>query len=247
VADLVREVAVTRGGLADPGDIDTASFAALNAASGAEVGVWIPDGTVVQIGEVLDALVNSIAAYWGFRRDGKLQVGRVSAPSGLPVATFTPTDILSLRPLQAVLPVGKQTVGYARNWRVMSESELAGVSWTNGFRDFATQEYRLTTTAEHAGALAKHPLARVDRLETLVEQLADANVVRDFLIARDGPTPQFFEAVVKTQPLVLELADVVRLIDGDYGLPAGGDFRIIEMDEDSAAGQVGMILWRPAP
>jgi hypothetical protein len=247
VADLVREIAVARGGLVDPDDLDVVSFATLNALCGATVGIWIQDGTQVPIAAVLDDLVNSIGAFWGFRRDGNLQVGQLEAPSGTPAAEFGPTEILSLRPSQMVLPIGKQTVGYARNWRVMSENELAGIAWTNGFRDFATQEYRLTAEAARAATLTKHPLARTDRWTTLIDQEADAVAVRDFLLDRDGPTPQFFEVVVKAQPFVIELASVVRLIDHAYGLSNGADFRVIEMDENSAASEIAMTVWRPLP
>jgi hypothetical protein len=71
--------------------------------------------------------------------------------------------------------------------------------------------------------------------------------VRDFLLDRDGPTPQFFEVVVKAQPFVIELPSVVRLIDAAYGLGGGEDFRVIEMDENPAASEVAMIVWRPMP
>ncbi len=78
VADIVEEIVVNQGGLS-AGDLDTASFTALNTANGSTVGIYIDGASNKTVLEVLDELIASIGGYYGFDRSGKFEVGRLEA------------------------------------------------------------------------------------------------------------------------------------------------------------------------
>ena len=83
---LIRRIAVARGGLADPDDLDAASFAALEAAATAPVGVHVRAETEIQA--VFDTLIEAAGGHYGFDRAGRLAVGRLDAPSAAVAARF---------------------------------------------------------------------------------------------------------------------------------------------------------------
>ena len=118
VADIVEELVTTAGGFV-AGDLDAASFTALNTANGATVGVYLRDQRSLL--EVLDELLASVGGYYGFTRAGKFQVGRFEAPSGTPAVTFTDVEILDLRRQPVGLPLFQVRVGYQPNWTVQVE------------------------------------------------------------------------------------------------------------------------------
>lgn len=80
-ADVVRRVLSFFGPLTDA-ELDLSSFDALNVLAGDTVGIFIDDESHTL--EVLDELVNSVGAFYGFNRAGLFHVGRVEAPDRWP-------------------------------------------------------------------------------------------------------------------------------------------------------------------
>ena len=113
---------VTKIGLVSS-EIDTASFATLDAANPASNCVVIkPDDTPIA---VFDQVVNGIGAHYGFTRAGLFQVGRLEDTTGTPVIDLSGIDALELIREASRPPVWRQALGHKRNWRPLTGNDLA--------------------------------------------------------------------------------------------------------------------------
>jgi hypothetical protein len=113
-AAIVKRILTGRCGISS-GDIDNATFTALDSAAGYDCGIFISGEQSRQA--VIDRLLASVGAWLAPSRTGVWQVGQLVAPSGTPVATFTDDEILSLerqatRDAEAGVPVYRVKVTY---------------------------------------------------------------------------------------------------------------------------------------
>ena len=240
VADIVEEIVTSQGGLS-AGDIDSASFTALNTTNSATVGIYFDGASNKTVLEVLDELIASIGGYYGFDRSGKFEVGRLEAPSGAPAATFTNVEILEIDRQATAQPVHRVRLGYQPNWTVQVEFQLQGGA-TAGRRAFTARDFRHVTALD-GSVLTKHPLAGDLEIKTLLDGSADASTEAARLLDLYKTDRDLFRVRVKTQPFALELANTVRLSYPRYGLDAGKDFRVIGLVEDAAINEVELTLW----
>lgn len=179
VGDVVRYIGAEFGGLSDPADYDTASFTALNTANSTPVGIYLTGFT--EIGAVLDELINSIGAFYGFGRDGKFSVGRLELASGTADLEADSTNILEINHQPTVIPNYQVFLGYKYNFKVFTEEELGtlaspastsyavtvvNVSGTNYFALGGTQAPAIIAKAgdtltftQSDGTNSGHPLA----------------------------------------------------------------------------------------
>jgi hypothetical protein len=240
VADIVEEIVTGQGGLG-AGDLDSASFTALNTANGSTVGIYFDGASNKTVLEVLDELLASIGGYYGFDRSGKFEVGRLEAPGGTPAATFTDVEILEIDRQATALPVHRVRLGYQPNGTVQVEFQLNGGA-TAGRRAFTARDFR-HVSAEDGSVLTKHPLAGDLEVKTLLDGSADASTEASRLLDLYKADRDLFRVRVKTQPFALELADTVQLSYPRFGLDAGKDFRVIGLVEDAAINEVELTLW----
>jgi hypothetical protein len=238
-ADLVREIVVQRGGLADPDDLDTASLAALNTANSAPVGLWVDAQRT--IADLADNLLGAIGAWWGFTRTGLFQAGRIAAPAATAAASYAESEIIECERLDAELPLWRIAVAYARCWRVQTGTELAG-SVTAAHQAFVSAEYRDETAADATVQMA-HPLARDERRETLLAGQADAAAEASRLLVLFAADREVYRVRLKTQPFLRELGETVQIAYPKYGLAAGKRFVILGMVEDAAVNEVTLTVW----
>jgi hypothetical protein len=240
VADIVEEIVTSQGGLG-AGDLDAASFTALNTANDATVGIYVDGASSRNVLQVLDELIASIGGYYGFDRSGKFQVGRLEAPGGTPAATFTNVEILDIERQATALPVYRVRLGYQPNWTVQVEFQLQGGA-TAGRRAFTARDFRHVTALD-GSVLTKHPLAGDLEIKTLLDGNADAGTEASRLLDLYKADRDLFRVRVKTQPFALELAETVRLSYPRFALEAGKDFRVIGLVEDAAINEVELTLW----
>lgn len=76
--EIVRDIVTRIGGFADPGDLDTASFTALDASAPA-IGLYI-DGRRNLL-DVVDEILRSVRGYYGITPAGLFEVGQFAAPT----------------------------------------------------------------------------------------------------------------------------------------------------------------------
>jgi hypothetical protein len=240
VAGIVRRVVATYGPLT-AGDLDTASFTALDLGNPALIGLYAADQRTIL--DVLDELVNSIGAFYGFDRSGKFEVGLFTAPSLVQpaAATFGSAEILEIEAQPTELPAWRQRVGYERNWSVQAGDTVAG-SVTELRKTFLAEELRLAVASDETVktkfllALDPEPWA------TLLQDLTAAQSEAGRLLILYGQRREMYRVTVKTQPYKLELGDQVALDYTRFGL-AGRLFRVVGLEERAEVNRVTMQLW----
>lgn len=240
VSAVAHRVVTTFGPLTDA-DLDYPTFTALHNANTAVVGLYVTEpATILQ---VLDELVNSIGAFYGFNRNGLFEVGLFTAPSAsAPVgASFGPAEILEIEPLPTELPAWRQRVGYEKNWTVQSGDSLAG-GVTADRKAFLAEEMRVAVAADPAVKQAFLLAADPEPLPTLLHAKSAAEAEAARLLAFYGVRREMYRVTVKTQPYKLDLGDQVALDYTRFGL-AGRLFRIVGLEERADVNRVTMELW----
>lgn len=250
-ADIARRLVASFGGLADPGEIDTASIAALNTANSAAVGYWA--GTdAVNLDEVLDTVLGSVGAAWGFTRKTDLfWVRRLEAPTATSETHSAVKLVLddddnnniikgTLRRISAGIPPHSVEVKYRFNYTVQEELDT---NTTADHRVAVRDTYRSVRTAESAAVKAAYPTSQPLTVETRLDQTAAATAEGTRLAGLYGVHRDFWTAETFSEPLALELLDEGWLHHSRYNLAAGLGTRIVGIEETLRTGRCVLTLW----
>ncbi len=240
IAAIVQRVVATYGPLA-AAEVDLTSLTNLHNANPAVAGIYVTEQTTIL--QVLDELVNSIGAFYGFNRAGLFVAGLFTAPNGsAPVAaTFNSSEILEIEALPTELPPWRQRVGYERNWTVQSGDTLAG-SVSESRKTYLAEEQRLAVASDETiktkFLLAPDPEPWPTLLLDQAAALSEANR----LLVLYGQRREMYRVTVKTQPYKLELGDQVSVTYDRFGL-AARLFRVVGLEERAEVNRVTMELW----
>ena len=248
-ADMLRRLAVDFGGLGDPGDLDTASFSALNVKTTATLGVYT--GTAARnLLDVMDEVAVSVGGHHGFNRAGLLSVGRLEAPSGTPVIDIDEGDIErgGLGRESFGSPAWRRRVGYGRSWTVQLPDQLDGAA-TEAFKTFAAEEFRIaaaeddTVKQDGPGNDGHKMAADPEPVATLLVEKTDAETEAARLLALYGRRRAVYRVATRAAAFAVDLGDVVRLVHPRFGLAAGRDLIVVRFFERAALGEVELDLW----
>lgn len=237
--EIMRHIVVDKGGLADPGDIDTAAFSAFDAGA-PTIGIYVD--RPANILTVLDDIAATNRAWFGFDRSGKFTVGRIAAPtSGASVLTLR-SSLQQIVGTIVATPEGppryKTRVGYQPVWGRLSldEEELerrAGKKYrkhrkakmramyvdpaaAEELREYVERGYRVAEYEDAAAATiqTEHLDAEVPEVEeTLISSETDAIAEAT---ARQGLFNQVrfsCEFTAYATPFLIEVGDVVTVYD----------------------------------
>lgn len=242
-AQLMKAMAST---IIAPADINTADVSAIDSANSSEVGFWT-DGAD-DCDEGINEIANSIGAWWGFDRLGKMRMARLEAPSGTPAAYLTASDIIRIDRVASNdagrgIPAWKVALNYKKFYSVQ-ENDLAGAVSITRRADLA-KEYR-TVEASDATVKTRHTLATPLEFDTLLidataaqteatRRLTLYKAERATITARLGLDPSLLSTI--------DLGAVVRLTLPRFGMSAGRDFRVIGLQPDYRLGVIDVTLW----
>jgi hypothetical protein len=240
-ADVLTEAGYTSADWV-AGDLTT-----LDTADNSEIGLFLDTPTT--IGDVLDALANTVgAAWWPRASDGDFRIAQLLAPTGTAALTITADDLV--RPLAMLpptdegrgLPSYRTTLRYGRNWTVQGDGLAAGVS--DARRAFLAAAYRETTDVDAAVQTA-YLLAQDTVEDTLYAVEADAAAEAARRQTLRGVRRRRFEAVLALNDDTdgLDLNDVVELEHPRFGLTPAVKFRILGIEPNARDGIVRLILW----
>lgn len=240
-AQILKALALSAG--LTSGEISSGDVTALDTACAYVLGIVADDDTPHR--QAMDAIANSIGAWYGFDGTGVLRMGRLAAPSGTPALEIGEYDVLSIERRPSAdgdgLPIWRATCAYAKNSTVQTSGLVAAA--TAARRAWVAEEYR-RTVSEDAAAKTQWLLAGEMDAETLITAAADAAAeatrLRDlYKVRRDV----FDVAVPAAAAAGIEMMSVVRLTHPRYGLAAGRDFRLIGRTLDLAAARIVLALW----
>ncbi len=230
------------------GDIAAADVTALDAANSAEVGYWASQQAEQTFIAALDAVANSVGAWYGIDRTGIFRMGRIVAPTGAAVATLTSLELIKIDRIASQdagngVPAYRVNLGYKRFY-TQQDTDLAGAV-TDARRGELRQEYR-RIKSEDTGVLTAHPLATEMNFDTLLIDAAAATteadrrrdlykVRRDRLACRVALDPELAVSV--------DLGAIVTVQVPRFGYSAGKKFNVIGVRTDLRGGMLDLTLW----
>ncbi len=225
--------------------ITPASLLALDRKNPAPVAAYFDKPVTILDG--VQTVLESIGGYLIGTNTGDLVVGRFEAPAGPVRKAIVESQILdnSRHSIQIVptddegtgIPAFKAILSFSPNWLAQDRDALAG-SVSIEDRDLYAQPALLVDDTD-AAVLTKHPEARTVRLETLLEDTADAQaeVERRLLFLKSEPSR--FRVPLATTEAVwdsdgatpLDIGDEVTLELSRFGYSVAASFVVIGVDE----------------
>lgn len=246
VAQIIKSIAIDRGGIAS-GDVVSADVTALDTASAsAIVGIFILESTSIKT--ALDAIANSVGAWYSFDRLGRLRMAQLTTPTGAALGEFNQQDIVSLErtptnDTDRGIPAYQVRISYARNYTVMNSSIAGSVSV--GFRAWLAEEHR-TLTATDTGVLTQHLLSPVLEFESLLVAAADAQSEANRRLTLYKTRRERLNVRLQVAPGVtdtVDLGNIVTIKIDRFGYSAGKKFRVIGIQPDYRTGSIDLTLW----
>lgn len=244
VAQLMRQVAL-QGGLA-ASDINSSDVAALDASNSAEAGIYINDNAKTT--DVLDKLAQSVTGWYSFDQTGQLRMGRLTAPTGTPVATIVEDDMYKngmqrRTPKDQGLPVWKVKLKYGVNYTKQT-TDLAGSVGTVR-RAYLSLEERTAEASDPAIKdlwLLSEPL----EVETVLINEADAQAEAARLLALHKVRREIYDIPVDIDAYMqysVKLMDLVRIVHPRFGMSQGRLFRLIGYRIELGKNRVILVVW----
>jgi hypothetical protein len=256
-AQILQALATGPGGIAS-GDVVAGDVTALDAAASAPLGLWLDGEQTVR--QAMTQVAQSVGAWFGFDRLGKLRMRQLVVPSGSPAGTFrrldrfavadaATADIVELERITtqdsgAGVPAWRVRLEYRRRYTVQSPDSLAG-SVLDADRALLGQEWQ-AVTADDAAVKTKHLLAPELAFQGLFDAAADAQAeaTRRLTLYKTRRDRFRLRVAIDTGfAPVLDLGDVVRLELPRFGLAGGKLFTIIGITPDAARRLLDLDLW----
>lgn len=246
VAQLLKALLLDAG--ISSGDISAGDVTALDSACSYEVGYWTSHESEQTFGAVMDALANSIGAWYGQDRTGVFRMGRIVAPSGSSVATLTSVGIEKIDRVASAdegrgVPAWRVNLGYKRFFTPQT-SDLAGTVG-DARRSELREEYRRVSDNDPS-VQTVHLLAPELTFDTVLISASDAaaevtrrlglyKVIRDRLEVRVRLNSSLAASV--------DLGSVVTVLVPRFGYNAGKQFLVIGIKTDLRGGMLELTLW----
>lgn len=218
-------------------ETDAATFAAVDAAQPAPVGIYFEPDAETTVSEAVRALTGGIGGWAGFSRQGLFQIGIVSAPEGTPVVSLDRVDIVDIERLE--LPSGiwpppwRRRVRYARNWTTQT-TDLAGIV-TADRRAWLAEGYR-TAEAAAPSVASDHPLAQdPDPVESYFADEADAQAEAARLLALYRVPRSLYRISLAQALLDRDIGEVISVTFPRWDLTGGRLLAVVEIKIDAGA------------
>lgn len=240
-ADIMQHLITTRSALTT-GDLDAASFTAFNATAPQALGLYVRDRR--NLIELLDMLIKSVGGWYGFSRDGLLQLGQLQAPAGTAAVSLTRDDLAegSLRCLRRLVPVTTVRLGYRHNWTVQTDG-VAGAASESRRADLAS-EYLVSKALDTAIKTA-HPLALEPDMEgSLMTVQADCDAEAARRLSLWGVTRAVYGFDGFSAPSRVTLGQVVELTHPRFGFAAGAKAVVVGIVEQPTKNRISLEIWK---
>ena len=241
-ADIMQHLITTHSALTT-GDLDASSFSAFNTTAPQALGLYVRERQ--NLIELLDALIQSVGGWYGFSRDGLLQLGRLEDPaSGTSVLDLTADDLVegSLRCIRRIVPVTTVRLGYRKNWTLQTDG-VAGAA-TEARRADLAAEY-LVSKALDAAIKTAHPLALEPELAgTLMTVQSDCDTEAARRLALWGVTRYVYAFDCFSAPARVSLGQVIKLTHPRFGFAGGAKAVVVGITEQPTKNRLSLEIWK---
>jgi hypothetical protein len=217
---IAFRIAHDRGGLPDSRFALT-TIEALHNRQPAPIGIY-QGPEVATLGDLLNAALGGINAWWGPNRFNQFEFGRVDRPDAQPRWFIDADDILEFSLLEPPAtispPVWRMRVGYQRNWTPQLTDLAAGVAPDR--RQFLANEYRYATSSDISLTVAHRRAQDVTRPALFANKAdAEAEALRERLLYSGDL--QLGRARLKHQGFLVPLNSTGQVTFPRYGLASG--------------------------
>jgi|GEM_PF-1195699 len=256
-SQAMKRVATRSNGMPE-GDVVAADVTALDAASDAEVQLFVnQEGTTIL--DCLNALAPGAGASFGIDALNRLRMKQLAAPGGSPAVTLRKlggdavgdaTTVDTIRVSRKVngerslsVPVCRVVVHFRKCWTVQPSGFDETIDEAR--KAFIGKEWR-EAVAESALVKLKHPNARELHIHSPLIDEAAAQAEADRVLVLFGAERDLLEAHVKWSPALASLVDigsVVELVDSRYGYDEGETLLVVEHERDAAKDSAILGLW----
>lgn len=240
-ADMIKHLVTTHTLLTDA-DLDLTSFSAFSTRCPQLLGLYVRERENLM--PVLDSLITSVGGWYGFSRDGLMQLGRLEAPAAPAVVELTADDVVEgeLRQIRKQLPQTAVRLGFRKNWTVQKDG-LAGAVAEARRADLAL-EY-LVSKAENTAILTEHPLASSPDVEgTLLVLEADADVESERRLVLYGVPRSTYALEGFSAPFVVTMGSSVKLTHPRLGFAAGAFANVVGISEQPTENRISLEIWK---
>lgn len=230
-------------------DLAAATVTALDAEAAGVVGAWFPDDITAL--DAATAILNSVGGWLLPNRLGVFELGRLKAPAGTPVATWTEAEVLgrgsgieriATNDSGGGVPVWKVTVRYRRHYAVQASAELAGCVAAARRAELAS-EWR-SVTAENAAIKTKHLLAAELSIDTMFADEASAQAEAARLLALYSVRRDRLLVPIDTDLVTaVDLSRTVRMQVNRWGYGSGRLMTVLGLTEGAASGVTDVEVW----
>jgi hypothetical protein len=245
-AQIIKSIVTGPGGIA-AGDIVAADVTALDSATGsATLGIYLSENETIN--SALDALSNSVGAWYSFDRLGQFRMAQLNAPSGASVATFTQQEIIDIERTATAdtdkgVPAYQVRLGYAKNFTVITSGLATSVG--AAFKAWLAEDYR-TVFATDSSVLTAHLLSPVLSFDSLLTDSGAAQTEATRRLNLYKNRKDRINLTVKVLPGTtdtIDLGNVVTLKVDRFGYTLGKLFRVIGIQPDYRIGTLDLTLW----
>lgn len=245
-AQLMKQV-LLKAGVAS-GDIVAADVTALDTAAGYECGYWVPHGGDPTGVAVLDALANSVGAWWGVDRLGQFRMGQLAAPLlANSIGPITTLDIIKVDRVRSTDPGGgvpawQVSLGYARMSTVQTDL-AASVPAT--FKSDRATEWR-TALANDAAVKTQWPKAQELAFNTHLIAAADAATESSRRLGLYKVRRDTLQARVKLSDAMAAAIDLGKTITVQvprFGMSTGKAYLVTGIRTDLRNNTFDLTLW----
>lgn len=245
-AQLMKQVLLKAGIVT--GDIDAGDITALDALVGYECGFWCPEKTDSTGVAVLDAIANSVGAWWGVDRLGKFRTGRVVAPLvGASIGTLTATDILAVDRSRSGdqgggVPSWQVKLNYSKMFTVQDDL-AAGVPATT--KSERAETWR-TSISNDATIKTQWPKAVEIEFDTHLLAQADADAEAARRLALYKVRRDTLEVRVKLEnslAAIIDLGKVLTVQVPRFGMSSGKPYLVTGIRTDLRNNVFELTLW----
>ncbi len=199
--------------------------------------------------DVFDILLAGIPCYYTIGLDGKFVINELTAPSGVPVATFTEAEIMELPTFSFDSDnlYSRVFLNYNRNPNTNDKPGLegeAGLGVGPDWADWLSKEWS-SISARDSSILDIYPWAKdLGPIDTCILTWYVASSVAWYLLNLYKVRRQIATIVTDLRPFAFGLGDVVELVWPAFGMDAGVLFRVMGIESDFSSNQATLTLWR---
>ena len=232
IADTITRLVTEYGKVSDrltTADIDSAQFAAFNAAHPQPVGVYLNDRSNVI--EVCQQLASSVGAQISMSREGLLRLLKITLPATGTPLVVTPSDYVakSLEIKERVDVKAAIKVGYCKNYTTQTG---LNTGLPASHKDLFMQEY-LSVTAKNQSVADTYKLnTEPVQTDTLLLTESDATAEANRLLTLWQQPRTVYKFVGYSHLLTVSLGQALTLVSPRFGLSEGKTGIVVGIQSD---------------